>query len=115
MTAEQPSVPLEGLPLEDSIESRALDALHEVVDPELGLDIVDLGLVYDVRTEDGDLVVEMTLTTPGCPVSESLPAEAQAAIARAVRVPVRVEVVWDPPWTPERIAPEAARALGLRR
>lgn len=94
---------------------RALAALHEVVDPELGLDIVDLGLVYGVRTDDGGLVVEMTLTTPGCPVSEALPAEARAALARALPVPVRVDVVWDPPWTPERITARAAAALGLRR
>jgi metal-sulfur cluster biosynthetic enzyme len=57
----------------------------------------------------------MTLTTPGCPVSESLPAEAAQALEAALGVPARVVVVWDPPWTPDRIDPAAAAALGLRR
>jgi metal-sulfur cluster biosynthetic enzyme len=94
---------------------RARNALRFVVDPELGLDIVDLGLVYDIRLEDDGLLVEMTLTTPGCPVSESLPAEACQTLESTLGVPVRVVVVWDPPWTPERIDPGAAAALGLRR
>jgi metal-sulfur cluster biosynthetic enzyme len=92
---------------------RAYAALRFVVDPELGLDIVELGLVYDVRIEDGVVVAEMTLTTPGCPVSESLPAEARAELVRAFEAPVRLDVVWDPPWTPEMISPAAAMALGF--
>ena len=88
--------------------------LRDVVDPELGLDIVDLGLVYAIRPEAGGLLVEMTLTTQCCPVSEALPGEAQAALAAALGVPVTVEVVWDPPWTPDRIDPAAAAAIGLR-
>ncbi len=98
-----------------SLVDRAYTALRGVVDPELGLDIVDLGLVYALRSEDGGVTVEMTLTTPGCPVSESLPAEAGRALEAALGVPVRVAVVWDPPWTPDRIDPAAAAALGLRR
>ena len=98
-----------------TLAERARTALRDVVDPELGLDIVDLGLVYAVRPEADGLVVEMTLTTPGCPVSESLPAEACHTLESTLGVPVRVVVVWDPPWTPERIDPSAAAALGLRR
>jgi metal-sulfur cluster biosynthetic enzyme len=94
---------------------QARTILHQVIDPELGLDIVDLGLVYAIRSEDDGLVVDMTLTTPGCPVSEALPTEAQAVLSAALGVPVTVAVVWDPPWTPERIDPQAAAALGLRR
>ena len=94
---------------------RAYAALRFVVDPELGLDIVELGLVYDIRVEDGTLVAEITLTTPGCPVTESLPAEAGAVLADTLGAPVRVEVVWDPPWTPEMISPAAAAALGFGR
>jgi metal-sulfur cluster biosynthetic enzyme len=102
-------------PSADALVERARDALRSVVDPELGLDIVDLGLVYRVAAEaDGAIAVEMTLTTPGCPVSESLPAEARAVLAAALPVPVRVDVVWDPPWDPDRITPEGAAALGLR-
>ena len=94
---------------------QARSILRDVVDPELGLDIVDLGLVYDIRREGDGVVVEMTLTTPGCPVSESLPAEARQALEAALGAPARVVVVWDPPWTPDRIDPAAAAALGLRR
>lgn len=93
----------------------AWDALGGVYDPELCLDVVSLGLVYGIREEDG-VVVEMTLTTPGCPASESLPEMAQAAIAEAVgdAVEVRVRVVWDPPWSPAMMSEEAAGALGFR-
>ena len=98
-----------------TLAERARSVLHGVVDPELGLDIVDLGLVYAVREEDGGVAVEMTLTTPGCPVSEWLPVEAAQVLEARLGVPVRVDVVWDPPWTPDRIDPEAAAALGLRR
>jgi metal-sulfur cluster biosynthetic enzyme len=96
----------------------ARHALRQVYDPELALDIISLGLVYDLRAEGNRVVVEMTLTTAGCPVSESLPDQAAAAIAGALgpggdaRVDLRV--VWDPPWTPERLSDDAAGRLGLR-
>lgn len=91
-------------------------ALTTVFDPELCLDVVALGLVYDVRIEDSKVVVEMTLTTPGCPVSESLPEQARAAIIDATdgTVGVDVRVVWDPPWNPTLMDEAAASALGFR-
>jgi metal-sulfur cluster biosynthetic enzyme len=102
----------------DSRVAGAWEALHEVIDPELGLDVVDLGLVYDVGIDDADWVrVTMTLTTPGCPVPESVPGEAETAVAWALgpSTPVAVDVVWEPPWTPERISDAAAERLGYRR
>ena len=104
--------------LDPLTEAAVLDALACVYDPELGLDVVSLGLVYAIYDEDGRVVVEMTLTTPGCPVSEILPAEASAGVAAAVGPLGRsseVRVVWDPPWTPERLSDEAAACLGLAR
>ncbi|MGH9115680.1 MAG: metal-sulfur cluster assembly factor [Acidimicrobiales bacterium] len=94
----------------------AWDALRCVYDPELCLDVVSLGLVYDVRDDDGTLVVEMTLTTPGCPASESLPEMARLAVTDAVdgAVAVDVRVVWEPPWSPEMMDDAAAGALGFR-
>lgn len=93
---------------------QVLVALGNVWDPELGLDVVSLGLVYDVRVDGNAIEVDMTLTTPGCPVSEQLPTEAEAAVRTAVPdAEVRVHVVWDPPWTPERLSPVALEQLGF--
>ncbi len=99
------------------IVGAAWEALRGVYDPELCLDVVSLGLVYEIRDEGGTLVVEMTLTTPGCPASETLPEMAREAITEAVdgRVPVEVRVVWDPPWSPAMMDDEAAGALGFLR
>ncbi len=97
----------------------AREALRGVYDPELALDIVSLGLVYDLRADGDRIIVEMTLTTPGCPVSESLPDEAAAAVAAALgpggAARVEVQLVWDPPWTPELLSDDAAIRLGFRR
>lgn len=93
----------------------ARDALRDVWDPELGLDVVSLGLVYDLRVTGNALDVDMTLTTPGCPVSESLPREAEAAVQAALPdCQVMVHVVWDPPWTPEKLSAEALESLGYQ-
>jgi metal-sulfur cluster biosynthetic enzyme len=104
-----------GVPADSAIDV-AWSALRSVCDPELYLDVVSLGLVYDVREEGGTIVVEMTLTTPGCPASESLPEMARAAISQAVGNPTTVDVriVWDPPWSPALIDAEAAATLGFR-
>ncbi|MGE3618825.1 MAG: metal-sulfur cluster assembly factor [Acidimicrobiia bacterium] len=93
-----------------------LTALGDVWDPELGLDVVALGLVYDVRVDGDRVEVDMTLTTPGCPVSEQLPSEAEAAVRAALPgAEVVLRVVWEPPWTPELLSPSALERLGLAR
>lgn len=100
----------------------AWDALGEVYDPELALDVVSLGLVYDIRREGDSIVVDMTFTTPGCPASEMLPEMARDAIGRSIsrlsgddgRLGVELRVVWEPPWNPSMMNDEAASALGLR-
>ncbi len=97
---------------EDLIE-RVYEALSDVWDPELGIDIVSLGLIYDVRVGELGIEVDMTLTTPGCPVSDSLPFEARMALSRAIpEVPLILDLVWDPPWTPARLSKEASLSLG---
>ena len=92
-------------------------ALRSVVDPELCIDVVSLGLVYDVRMDDGRLVVDMTLTTPGCPVADALRAEARTAVDAALAgdAPVDVRLVWEPPWTPDRMTCVPAPALARPR
>lgn len=95
----------------------ARDALRSVVDPEIGLDVLALGLIYGIRKEGSQIVIEMTLTTPGCPVAQSLPEEAANAVAFAIgpggEDRVEVHVVWDPPWTPDMMEPAARDALGF--
>jgi metal-sulfur cluster biosynthetic enzyme len=96
----------------------ALGALRGVFDPELAIDIVTLGLVYAVAVHRNAVLVDMALTTPGCPVSEGLPADTARALDTALEplgYTAQVRIVWDQPWTPARLDPTAARALGLRR
>jgi len=118
LTAQPTPDGLEPVPPLDPEVAReqVLDALREVWDPELGLDIVSLGLVYEVRVDDDSVEVDMTLTTPGCPVSESLPQEAATAVQWALPgFNIDVNLVWDPPWTPDLLSPEASASLGFSR
>lgn len=92
-----------------------IDSLKEVIDPELGLNIVDLGLVYSIIKKENNIVIEMSLTTPGCPVSETLPTEAEQVAQKALRhlnTNLEVQVVWDPPWSIDKISPQAMKLLG---
>lgn len=98
------------------LRTRVLTALAGVFDPELGIDVVSLGLVLDVRSTGDGVEIDMTLTTPGCPVSEQLPLEAgQAAQDALDGTPVTVNVRWDTPWTPDRISTRALEELGITR
>ena len=92
---------------------RVWDALKEVLDPEIQVSIVDLGLIYDVQVDDAEVNVKMTLTTPGCPMSRFIAHQAQEAVSAVEGVEnAAVELVWDPPWTPDRITPEGKKILG---
>lgn len=89
------------------------DVLRGVTDPELGVDIVDLGLVYGVEVQGARIRVEMTLTSPFCPLGEALPAEVARVLRRAFSGhEVEVVLVREPPWTPDRMAEGARRRLG---
>jgi FeS assembly SUF system protein len=92
-----------------------VEALKTVRDPEIPLDLVELGLIYELLVKKGGLVyVEMTLTTPACPVAANMPSEVEAAIRTVPGVSdVRVKLVWSPPWSPERMSEEARLELGL--
>jgi metal-sulfur cluster biosynthetic enzyme len=88
-------------------------ALRQVKDPEIGLSIIDLGLVYDVEVEDGEVHIKMTLTSPGCPVGPQIMSDADNAARMLDGVTgVEVELVWEPFWTPERIDPKVRSFLG---
>ncbi len=91
-----------------------LDALRVVEDPELGMDIVDLGLVYDVGIEDGNVRVEYTLTSLGCPVGPMIEEQIRETVAAMPGVAgVETELTWDPPWTPEKMSDDAKFILGF--
>jgi FeS assembly SUF system protein len=92
-----------------------LEALKTVRDPEIPMDLVELGLIYELIVKKGGIVyVEMTLTTPACPVAASMPGEVETAIREVPGVDdVRVKLVWTPPWGPERMSEEARLELGM--
>src|SRR5437773_10322964 len=92
-----------------------LEALKTVRDPEIPMDLVELGLIYELIVKKGGIVfVEMTLTTPACPVAASMPGEVEAAIATVPGVnEVRVKLVWSPPWDRDRMSEEAKLELGM--
>lgn len=82
-------------------EAIVLDALRQVIDPEIGCNLVDLGLIYDVAINGSKVKVTMTLTTPGCPMHDSLCGGVQMAVLNLEGVDdAEVELVWDPPWHP---------------
>jgi metal-sulfur cluster biosynthetic enzyme len=94
-------------------EERILDALRNVYDPELGINIVDLGLVYAVQVRDGAVHVEYTLTTMGCPIGPLIEQQIQQLLATVDGVDVvDAEMVLRPPWSPEMMSEEAKAALG---
>lgn len=92
-----------------------VDALKDIFDPEIPVNIYDLGLIYGVdASEDGDVVVTMTLTTPHCPVAESMPGEVELRVGSVPGVrDAEVNLVWDPPWGPDKMTDEARLELGM--
>ncbi len=92
-----------------------LEALKTVQDPEIPVNLVDLGLIYELVVKKGGIVfVEMTLTTPACPVAQSMPGEVETAIRAVPGVSeARVKLVWSPPWDRDRMSEEAKLELGM--
>ena len=94
---------------------RVIEALKEIYDPEIPVNIYDLGLIYGVDiTDDGHVAVTMTLTTPHCPVAESMPGEVELRVGSVPGVGLAdVNLVWDPPWDPQKMSDEAKLELGM--
>ena len=91
-----------------------VDALRAVEDPELGMDIVELGLLYDVEVEDSNVHVLFSLTSMGCPVGPMIEEQIKEVVAAMPGVAqVESELTWDPPWTPERMSEDAKFILGF--
>lgn len=95
-------------------ENAVLQALRQVIDPELGCNLVDLGLIYSTEIDDGRVRVAMTLTTQGCPMHESLVEGVRAVLLDLEGVTaVEIEIVWDPPWNPAMMTPAGRARVGL--
>ncbi|HEY4546372.1 MAG TPA: SUF system Fe-S cluster assembly protein [Pedomonas sp.] len=93
---------------------RVLDALRNIFDPEIPVNIYDLGLIYGLEIDEGHAVITMTLTTPHCPVAESMPGEVETRVGAVPGVgSVEVNLVWDPPWDPQKMSDEAKLELGM--
>ncbi|MFT8554235.1 MAG: SUF system Fe-S cluster assembly protein [Zymomonas mobilis] len=106
-TAEKPD--------KEKLKAEIIETLRDIYDPEIPVNIYDLGLVYDIEIgDDNHVIIKMTLTTPNCPVAGSMPAEIELRVGQIKGVgAVEVELVWDPPWGMDRISDEAKLELGL--
>lgn len=95
-------------------EAEIREALRAVMDPEAGMNVVDLGLVYGIEATAERVVVSMTMTSPACPMGEMITDEARAAVRDVVgpEVEVDIRLVWDPPWSPEMMSDQARRRFG---
>jgi FeS assembly SUF system protein len=100
---------------ETVIEAQVLDALRTCFDPEIPVNIYELGLVYDVHVDAaGMVVIKMTLTSPHCPAVQSLPAEIETKIKAVPGVTdAKIDLVWDPPWDPSKMSEAARLQLGM--
>ena len=101
--------------LDDGLDDRIVAALREVYDPEIPVNIYDLGLIYRIDCDElGVVEIDMTLTAPGCPVAQTFPGTVEAAVQNVEGVATaEVELVWEPPWTPDRMSEAAKLELGF--
>ncbi|MEE9550250.1 MAG: SUF system Fe-S cluster assembly protein [Candidatus Binatia bacterium] len=97
------------------IEAEVIEVLRNVFDPEIPVNIYELGLIYEINVDpSGSVVVQMTLTSPNCPVAQSLPEEVQAKVKSVTGVTdAKVEIVWEPPWDPAKMSDAAKLQLGM--
>ncbi|HEX7939312.1 MAG TPA: iron-sulfur cluster assembly protein [Gemmatimonadaceae bacterium] len=114
-TLPQPAAPPAGDPATDITEDSVRLALRKVKDPELNLNIVDLGLIYNVSVDEANkVIIDMSLTSPGCPAGPQIMHDAENTIQAMPGVgKVVVNLVWEPFWTPERIEPKVRAYMGI--
>lgn len=99
---------------DEALQEAIIEALKEIYDPEIPVNIYDLGLIYNVEVNDGHALVTMTLTTPHCPVAESMPGEVELRVGSVPGVgDAEVVLVWEPAWGPDKMTDEARLELGM--
>jgi FeS assembly SUF system protein len=114
-----PIAPTENLPVESQVsselEERVIDVLRTCYDPEIPVNIYELGLIYNVDIDsEANVSIRMTLTSPGCPVAGTLPGDVQSKVASVIGVKsATVDLVWDPAWRPDRMSEAAKLQLGM--
>lgn len=97
---------------QEQLEELIIQKLREVIDPEVNLNVVDMGLIYGLNLKDGTITVEMTLTTPGCPMKDYMRDAVHEALRELEGIKeVIVDFVWEPPWTPDKIDHEAIERM----
>jgi FeS assembly SUF system protein len=109
------SSPDEVTQFQEALHARLVDAIKTVYDPEIPVDIYELGLIYEIEiNEEASVTISMTLTSPACPVAGALVAEVEEKVAQTEGVKAsQVELVWDPPWTPDLMSESAKLELGM--
>ena len=114
LAQQKPAEPPAGDP-GGHLHEAVIEALKDIYDPEIPVNIYDLGLIYDVEiTPERHAMVKMTLTTPHCPVAESMPGEVELRVGSVPGIGhAEVELVWDPPWDPQKMSDEAKLELGM--
>lgn len=97
------------------IEAQVIEALRTIFDPEIPVNIYEMGLIYDVKVEpSGAVGIRMTLTSPNCPAAQSLPSEVEAKVKEVPGVTdAKIEIVWEPPWDPAKMSEAARLQLGM--
>ena len=99
---------------DEALQDAIIEAIKEIYDPEIPVNIYDLGLIYGVEVNNGHALVSLTLTTPHCPVAESMPGEVELRVGAVPGVgDAEVVLVWDPPWGPDKMTDEARLELGM--
>jgi len=101
-------------PASELTEEKILEVLSEVYDPEIPIDIVNLGLIYGIEIDGGNVLISMTMTAPGCPASTQIAGESKLMVAELPGVEnVNIDIVWDPPWDPSKMSEEAQQSMGM--
>jgi FeS assembly SUF system protein len=99
---------------DDALQEAVIEALKEIYDPEIPVNIYDLGLIYNVEVNEGHAIVTMTLTTPHCPVAESMPGEVELRVGSVPGIgDAEVNLVWEPAWSPANMSDEARLEMGM--